>query len=165
MKIEKNTVASVTYALAVDGEPIEKTDEANPLTFLVGVGAMIPGFENQLLGKSVGEEYSIQVSPAEGYGEIDPQAIVDLSKDIFKVDGVINEEILQLGNKVPMQDQNGNPLNGVIIDIADTTVKMDFNHEMAGKTLDFEGKVVEVREATEEELAHGHVHGPGGHDH
>lgn len=165
MKIEKNTVASVTYALAVDGEPIEQTDEANPLTFLVGVGAMIPGFENQLLGKSVGDEYSIKVSPAEGYGEIDPQAIVDLSKDIFKVDGVINEDLLQLGNKVPMQDQDGNPLHGVIIDIADTTVKMDFNHEMAGKTLDFEGKVVDVREATAEELAHGHVHGPNGHQH
>lgn len=165
MKIEKNTVASVSYALAVDGEPVEKTDEANPLTFLVGVGAMIPGFENQLLGKAVGEEYSIKVSPEEGYGEVDPQAIVDLSKDIFKVDGAVNEDLLQLGNKVPMQDQEGNPLHGIIIDIADTTVKMDFNHEMAGKTLDFEGKVVEVREATAEELEHGHVHGPGGHQH
>ena len=165
MKIEKHTVASVTYALAVDGEPIEKADEANPLTFLVGVGMMIPGFENQLLGKKVGDDYSITVSPEEGYGEADPQAIVDLSKDVFKVDGQINEELLQLGNKVPMQDQSGNPLNGVIIDIADTTVKMDFNHEMAGKTLDFEGKILDIRAATAEEIEHGHVHGPGGHQH
>ena len=165
MKIEKNTVASVTYALAVDGEHVEKTDEANPLTFLVGVGAMIPGFENQLMGKAMGDEYSINVAPAEGYGEIDPQAIVDLSKDMFKVEGEINEDLLQLGNKVPMQDQEGNPLNGIIIDIADTTVKMDFNHEMAGKTLAFEGKIVEVREASAEELEHGHVHGPDGHEH
>lgn len=165
MKIDKHSVTSVTYALEVEGELIEKADDTNPLTFLVGVGAMIPGFENQLLGKSTGETYDITVSPEEGYGTVDPKAIVDLSKDIFVVDGQLQEDMLVEGNVIPLQDQNGNPLQGVVKEIGDDTVKMDFNHQFAGKTLKFKGEVLEVRPATKEEIDHGHVHGPGGHHH
>src|SRR5690606_41830759 len=85
MKIQKDHVASLTYTLKIDDELIEKTDSSNPLTFLVGVGAMIPGFERQLLGKEVGEQYDFTVTPEEGYGAIDPNAIVDLSKEVFVV--------------------------------------------------------------------------------
>lgn len=165
MKIDKHTVASVTYTLEVDGELVEKTDQSNPLTFLVGVGMMIPGFEQQLLGKQAGDTYDITVQPEEGYGDTDPQAIVDLPKDVFKIDGELQEDMLVEGNIIPMQDQNGNPLQGVILEVGESTVKLDFNHMLAGKTLHFSGEVLEVRQATQEEISHGHVHGPGGHHH
>lgn len=165
MKIDKHSVASVTYALEVEGELIEKTDKKNPLTFLVGVGSMIPGFEQQLLGKQSGDNYDITVSPEEGYGTVDPKAIVDLSKDVFVVDGQLQEELLVEGNVIPLQDQDGNPLQGVVKSIGEDSVKMDFNHQFAGKTLHFKGEIVEVRPATKEEINHGHVHGPGGHHH
>ena len=73
--------------------------------------------------------------------------------------------MLKIGNVIPMQDQNGNPLRGTVKEIADTTVKMDFNHTLAGQELHFTGQIVDLREGTEEEISHGHVHGPGGHQH
>lgn len=165
MKIDKHTVASVTYTLKVDGELVEQTDKENPLTFLVGVGMMIPGFENQLMGKEAGDKYEITVAPAEGYGEKDPEAIVDLPKDVFKVEGQLQEDMLVEGNVIPLQDQSGHPLQGVVVEVAEDTVKMDLNHRLAGQTLNFTGEVLEVRPATEEEISHGHVHGAGGHQH
>lgn len=165
MKIDKNTVVTVTYTLKVDGELVEQTNKENPLTFLAGVGMMIPGFENQLVGKEPGDQYDITVQPEEGYGETDPEAIVDLPKDIFKVDGQIQEDMLVVGNIIPLQDQNGHPLQGVVLEVGDDTVKMDLNHRLSGKTLHFTGEVLEVRPATEDEISHGHVHGPGGHHH
>lgn len=165
MKIDKNTVASVTYALEVEGELVEKTDKSNPLTFLVGVGMMIPGFEQQLVGKQPGDNYDITVQPEDAYGESDPQAIVDLPKDVFKVDGELQDDLLVEGNVIPLQDQNGSPLQAVVLEVGEDTVKMDFNHMLAGKTLHFKGEIVDVREATAEEINHGHVHGPDGHHH
>lgn len=165
MKIAKHTVASLTYSLRVDGEFVEETTKENPLVFLAGVGAMIPGFEKQLMGKQKGDNYNFEVSPEEGYGEIDKEAIIDVSKEIFKVDGVLQEELLQVGREIPLQDQNGRPLRGIVLDVAQNTVKLDFNHRLAGKTLNFSGEIVDVREASEDEISHGHVHGPGGHHH
>ena len=165
MKIDKHTVASVTYALKVEGELVEQTDKSNPLTFLVGVGTMIPGFEEQLVGKEPGDKYDITVQPEDAYGESDPQAIVDLPKDVFKVNGELQEDLLVEGNVIPLQDQNGSPLQAVVLEVGEDTVKMDFNHMLAGKTLHFSGEVVEVRKASQEEISHGHVHGPGGHHH
>jgi FKBP-type peptidyl-prolyl cis-trans isomerase SlyD len=165
MKIDKHTVASVTYSLDVDGEHVETTDKSNPLTFLVGVGSMIPGFEQQLVGKETGDKYDITVTPEEGYGAPNPEAIVDLPKDVFKIDGELQEDMLVEGNIIPLQDQQGNPMQGVVLEVGGDTVKMDLNHQLAGKTLHFSGEVLEVREATKEEIAHGHVHGPDGHHH
>jgi len=165
MEIAKHTVATVTYSLRIDGELVEETGKEKPLTFLAGVGMMIPGFENQLIGKKQGDAYNITVPPAEGYGEVEPKAIVDLSKDIFKTDDGLRQDLLQIGNVVQMQDQQGNPLDGVVLEVGDDTVKMDFNHRLAGKTLSFSGEVLGVREATSDEIEHGHVHGPDGHQH
>ena len=164
MKITKHTVPSVTYSLRIDNELIEETSKENPLVFVVGTGGMIPGFEQQLEGLEAGQNYEFLVNPAEGYGEIDPQAIVDIPKDIFTTEGKESENLV-VGNTIPIQDHQGHPLNGVVLEIGDDTVKMDFNHELAGKALNFSGQVLEVREATEEEISHGHVHGPGGHHH
>lgn len=165
MKIDKHTVATVTYSLDIEGEHVETADKSKPLTFLVGAQSMIPGFEQQLLGKEPGDPYDITVSPEEGYGAPNPEAVVDLPKDVFKVEGELQEDLLVEGNVIPLQDQQGNPMQGVVLEIGEDTVKMDLNHPLAGKTLHFTGEVLDVREATEEEIAHGHVHGPGGHQH
>lgn len=165
MKISKNTVASLTYALKVEGELVEETDKNNPLVFLVGAGSMIPGFERQLMGKESGERYNFTIEPEEGYGDVDPNAVVDLSKDIFMVNDQLQEDMLIVGNVVPMQDQHGHPLQGVVVEVGDETVKMDFNHRLAGKSLEFSGEILDVRQATSDEVSHGHVHGAGGHHH
>ncbi|MFC2125924.1 peptidylprolyl isomerase [Bacteroidota bacterium] len=165
MKIAKNTVPSVTYSINVDGEVIDQADKSNPLTFLMGAGSMIPGFERQLEGLSKGDSYQFTVQPEEGYGDIDQDVIVDIPKNIFIVEGELKDDLLFVGNSVPMQDNQGNPLEGIILEIGDDTVKMDFNHQLAGKVLDFSGEIIDVREAAEEEISHGHIHGPGDHHH
>ncbi len=165
MNIEKNTVPSVTYTLVVEGEVVDKAEKENPLSFIYGIGAMIPGFEKNLEGLSAGEKYEFSLQPDEAYGEYDLAAIVDLPITTFEVDGQVQWDMLKVGQMVPMQDQNGNPLNGKILEVSDEKIKMDFNHVLAGKTLNFTGEVLDVRQATEDELAHGHVHGPGGHQH
>lgn len=165
MKIDKHTVASVTYTLSIEGQEIEQAGKDNPLTFLVGVGSMIPGFENQLLGKNPGDNYDITVKPEEGYGEVNQDAIAYLPIDVFKVDGELQEDMLVPGMVIPLQDQDGNPMEATVVEVEEERVKMDFNHMLAGKTLNFTGEVLEVREASAEEIDHGHVHGPEGHQH
>ena len=163
--IEKNSVVTVTYKLKINGDLVEEAKQDEPLVYLSGVGAMIPGFENQLNGKKVGESYKIVISPDEGYGEFNDTAIVDLDNKTFEVDGGIPEDMLKLGNSIPMQDEDGNPMEGVIIEIKKESVVLDFNHPLAGKVLEFEGEILSVRTATPEEINHKHVHGPGGVEH
>jgi len=164
MKISKHTVPSVTYSLRIDGELIEETSKENPFVFLMGVGGMIPGFERQLKGLESGQSYEFTIEPSEGYGEVDPEAIVTIPKDIFKEKGKVNKSLV-VGNTIPLQDHQGHPMNGVVLEISDDTVKMDFNHQLAGKTLNFSGEILDIRAATQEEISHGHIHGPGGHHH
>jgi FKBP-type peptidyl-prolyl cis-trans isomerase SlyD len=165
MKIAKNAVVSVAYELTVEGNVMDKSQDGEPLVFLSGVGAMIPGFESQLQGLAKGEPYKISIEPKDGYGEYNPEAIVTLPQDTFKVEGELQKDILFVGNIIPMQDQNGNPMEGEVKEILETEVKLDFNHKLSGKTLEFVGEIIDVREATTEELEHGHVHGEGGHQH
>ena len=126
---------------------------------------MIPEFERQLAGKQAGDEHSFGIPSADAYGEVNPQAVVQVPKESFMVDGKLAEDVLKIGNRVPMMDQNGNRLNGLISAIGDDAVTVDFNHPMAGQDLYFSIQVESVREATAEEIDHGHVHGPGGHQH
>lgn len=169
MKIENNKVVSVTYKLEANpaGQEkahIETADKDHPLTFLFGSGGLIPAFEENLQGKITGDKFSFSINAADGYGEIENEALVDLPLDIFKVDGVVDMSILKTGNIVPMTDRDGNRIDGKVIAIGGETVKMDFNHPLAGHQLHFSGEVIEVREATEEELTHGHAH-TGEHGH
>ncbi|NJN26282.1 MAG: peptidylprolyl isomerase [Cyclobacteriaceae bacterium] len=165
MKIAKHTVPSVTYTLMVDGEVVDMAKEDKPLAFIQGIGMMVPGFEKNLEGLTAGTKYEFRLSPEEAYGEYNQEAVIDLPMDTFKVDGQIKKDMLNVGQVVPMQDQNGNPLNGTILEVGDSSVKMDFNHMLAGKELNFTGEILEVRQATQDELDHGHIHGPGGHHH
>jgi FKBP-type peptidyl-prolyl cis-trans isomerase SlyD len=114
---------------------------------------MLPKFESHLAGLKEGEPFEIRLSKNDAYGEINKDAIVDLPKSVFLVDGKFDDELIAVGNTVPMMSSNGQRLNGLVLDINDENIKMDFNHPLAGDDLYFSGKVLEVREASDEELA------------
>jgi FKBP-type peptidyl-prolyl cis-trans isomerase SlyD len=163
MKIAENKVVTVTYELhanlpAEDRKHIETADAANPLKFLYGVGMMIPGFEHGLEGKSKGDSFSFTIAPEDAYGAAEQDALVKLPIDIFKVDDVVDFNLLKIGNMLPMSDGQGNVMNGKVMSYDDALVTMDFNHPLADHTLHFEGVIIEVRDASPEEIEHGHVH-------
>ena len=153
MKVENSKMVSVHYTLTVDGQIADQSREGQPLQFICGTGMLLPKFEGAIMGKEAGEKVSFTLAPADGYGEIVPEAIVDLPKNIFMIDGKLAEEMLFVGNQIPMSDSQGNRMLGVVKEVAEETVKMDFNHPMAGKTLNFDVEVVEVRDVTPEDLA------------
>jgi len=111
------------------------------------------------MGLAVGDPFQFLLNSEDAYGPVIESAIVPVPKNIFVIDGKIDDNILQVGNMIPMMDGEGRRLNGVVTEIKEEVVIMDFNHPMAGNDLHFTGKVTEIREATEEELSHGHVHG------
>ncbi len=168
MQITKNKVVSLSYILKRDndqGEIIEETRAGDPLVFLYGIGQMLPKFEEHLSTLKTGDDFEFTLSSDEAYGEMDQDAIIDLDKSIFMVDGKIDDEMLAIGNVIPMRDDQGHMLQGIVVNVTNESVRMDFNHPMAGNTLHFTGNVIEVREATAEEISHGHAHGAGGHHH
>ena len=155
MKISKNKFVSVAYVLRLkgfDGEVVEETEKDHPLEFIFGSGKMIKMFENHLEGLEKGNDFKFEIKAEDAYGDIVDENIVDLPKELFKVNGVISEEMLTIGNSIPMQDPHGNRFTGLVLEVEDNTVKIDFNHQLAGEDLYFSGKVLEVRDATEEEI-------------
>lgn len=168
MKVGNQKVVSLTYELRendAQGALIQKVEKDRPFVYLFGVGGLLPKFEESLDGLSVGEKFSFELSADDGYGQPSQEAIIDLDKKIFEVDGKIDEKLLQLGSSITMQDQDGNPLDGIVLEITDSKVKMDFNHPLAGMDLHFSGDILDIRDASDEEISHGHVHGPHGHHH
>ena len=152
MKVENSKMVAVNYTLTVDGQIADKNPEGKPLEFVCGAGMLLPKFEGALMGKEPGDKVSFTLEPADGYGEIIAEAIVELPKNIFMIDGKIAEEILFEGNIVPMSDAEGHRMNGIIRAVKEDTVTMDFNHPLAGKTVRYTGKVVFVRDATAEDM-------------
>ena len=169
MLAEDKTVVSLTYELREkneEGTLIQKVDETRPFAFLFGSGNVIKGFEENLQGKTTGDNFSFGVPTDEAYGPIREEAVLDLSREIFNLSDKDKEsEMLQPGNMIPMRDQDGNPLEGKVLETSDKSVKMDFNHPLAGLDLHFSGSILEVRKATADEISHGHVHGAGGVEH
>jgi len=168
MQITKNTIVSLSYVLKRDdanGEIIEETKDGDPLVFLYGNGQMLPKFEENLGTLKTGDVFEFTLGIDDAYGELDQDAVIDLDKTIFLIDGKTDDELLTVGNVIPMRDDQGHMLQGTVVSISDDTVRMDFNHPMAGNILHFKGNVIEVRTATDEELSHGHAHGAGGHQH
>lgn len=156
MKIGKNKMVSLTYDLHYDdvtGEMIEQATSEKPLSFVFGTGLMLPKFEEHLEGYEVGNPFEISLQDVDAYGELDENAIVDLPKHLFFIDGEFDEEMVAIGNSVPMMSTSGQRLNGLVLEISDDIVKMDFNHPLAGENLFFKGQITEVREATDEEIA------------
>jgi FKBP-type peptidyl-prolyl cis-trans isomerase SlyD len=156
MKIGKNKMVSLTYDLHYDdaqGEMIEQATSEKPLSFVFGSGLMLPKFESYLEGLQAGNPFEISLQDVDAYGELDENAIVDLPKHIFFIDGEFDEEMIAEGNSVPMMSTSGQKLNGLVLEITDDIVKMDFNHPLAGESLFFKGDILEVREATDAEIA------------
>lgn len=163
MQISQDTVVAVHYKLDVDGTQLDASGD-QALVYLHGHGMMIPGFEKNLNNLNEGDKYDFTLEPSEGYGDYNEQAIVDLDKGIFLVDGTMSTEVF-VGAQLQLTNQDGQPMVGVVTKIEDDKVQMDFNHQLAGKKLHFSGHIESVRKATDEEISHGHVHGPGGHSH
>lgn len=156
LEIGKYSMVTLTYDLRIDdenGEMIEQATEERPLQFLYGAGVMLPKFESQLAGLREGEPFTIKLSKNDAYGEVNHDAVVELPRHVFLVNGRFDEDLISVGNTVPMMSSNGQRLNGLVLEVTDEHVKMDFNHPLAGEDLYFAGKVLEVREATDEEIA------------
>ena len=158
MKIEQNKVVEFCYELEVDGQVVDHTTKERPLDYIHGTGSLLPKLEAHIEGMEPGATFDVTLSPADGYGEVDPSRIIDLPKAAFEVNGEIREDLLVPGTTIPMMNSMGGVIPGVVLEVTEDSVKMDLNHQMAGKTLHFKGEVLSVREATEKELTEG-LHG------
>lgn len=159
MTIGKEKVVCVTYDLRLDsheGEVIEQTSSEKPLEFVFGTGNMLEKFEENLSELKVEDKFQFKLDCEDAYGQPSEEQIIELQKKMFEVDGEIQQGVLEVGNVVPMQDQQGNRFNGLVSEVKDNTVLMDFNHPLAGEDLYFTGTVIDIREATEEEVESGH---------
>ena len=156
-EIQNDTVARVHYTgtFPDSGETFDTSVGGDPLTFLVGHKGMIPGFERELMGATAGEKRSFTLEPEDAYGQPSDQLVQEVPRGMFPEDMPLDLGMMLMSDAGPFR----------IVAITDDNVKCDFNPPMAGKTLHFEVEVVEVRTATEDEIDHGHVHGPGGHEH
>ena len=158
MKITANAVVEFSYDLEVDGQIVDKTTKEKPLDYIHGTGGLLPKLEAHIEGMEPGDKFEITLSPADGYGEVNPDMIIDLPKSAFEVNGEVREDLLVPGNTIPMLNSMGGVIPGVVLEVNEDSVKMDLNHQMAGKTLHFTGEILTVREATEKELTEG-LHG------
>lgn len=160
MNIAQHTVVSLHYTLKDgDGRLLDTSEGRQPLVYLHGVGALIPGLEKELDGKTTGDKLNAVIPPEEGYGSRRDDLLKVVSKDGFQ-----GEEEMTVGMQVQLQTEHG-PAIATISKIEGNDVTLDLNHPLADLTLHFDVEVIEVREATEDEISHGHVHGPGGHQH
>ncbi|HNX87843.1 MAG TPA: peptidylprolyl isomerase [Paludibacteraceae bacterium] len=157
MKIEINKVVDAEYELYVDGENgepelMERATPEQPLNFIYGVGMMLPKFEENLNGLQKDDNFEFTIKNEDAYGEYDDDAVVELERAVFEIDGKLDEEMVFEGNIVPLMDNEGNRLQAQVVSVTDTHVTVDLNHPLAGETLHFKGKVLGVRDATEQEL-------------
>jgi FKBP-type peptidyl-prolyl cis-trans isomerase SlyD len=161
MIVSKDKVVSLTYELRLgdnEGEVVESLTKEEPLSFIYGGGGLLPKFEENINGLKIGDSFNFGLLSHEAYGAVNKDAIVDVPLQAFEIDGKIEEKLLQPGSKIPMQDSSGNKLVGVVKEVTNDRVRMDFNHPLAGSDLYFSGSITEIREASEEELKHGHLH-------
>jgi len=161
MQITKNTVVTLEYTLKdKDGTLIDQSSGDEAFVFIHGVGGIIPGLETALEGKSAGDALSVEIEPEEAYGQRDDALVAEVPLDRFEGAGEI-----QAGMQFQTADEDGTPRIVTVVKVEGDTVTVDSNHPLAGIDLCFDVKVLDLREATAEELEHGHVHGPGGHEH
>lgn len=161
MTIAPNNVVTLTYKLHTmeNGEKtfVEEAGKDNPLDFLYGVGMMLPKFEENIAGLKAGDAVDFELAAEDAYGEVNEQAVTTLPVDMFQESG-----IPAIGQILPLQDNQGNQFRGKVTEVSPEAIVVDLNHPMAGQDLHFAIEVLAVREATSEELSHGHSHGPDG---
>ena len=158
MKIEQNKVVEFCYELEVDGQIVDRTTKERPLDYIHGTGSLLPKLEAHIEGMEPGATFDVTLAPADAYGEVEQERIIDLPKAAFEINGEVREDLLVPGNTIPMLNGSGAVIPGVVLEVTADSVKMDLNHQMAGKTLHFTGEILTVREATEKELTEG-LHG------
>jgi len=156
--VQDGLVVSMEYTLSVDGEVLDSSKDAGPLQFLAGYDNIVPGLEREMVGMKIGESKDVLVLPEDGYGEFDEEAFMEVPRSEFPADMEL-EEGLELG----VSDEDGQQQLAFVESFNDETVRLDFNHPLAGAELQFNVKVVALREATKEELDHGHAHEEGHH--
>ena len=153
LTVENNIVVTLEYTLKVDDEVIEDTQETEPIQFLQGTGQVLPALEGQLYGMAVGDKKELVLTPEEGYGMIDEDAIADYDRSEFP-----KEIPLQPGVELELKDQDEEVHYARIVAVDDNNVRLDFNPPLAGKSLHFSIRIVSLRTATDEEIEHGHAH-------
>src|SRR5215207_3811785 len=158
--VQKDVVVSMEYTLQVDDEEIDSSKGQDPLQFLVGHGNIISGLEREMVGMKVGDSKDVVIPPADGYGEYDEEAFMSVPRAEFPKDMPLEE-----GVELTVKDDSGQARYARIETIDGDTITLNFNHPLAGDELHFNVKVVGLREPTEEELEHGHVHQGGEHHH
>ena len=157
--VQDGVVVSMEYTLHVDGEQLDTSEGQGPLQFLVGYGNVIAGLESEMMGMKVGDSKDVVVQPENGYGEFDDEAFMNVSKKDFPKDMP-----LEVDTELTVRDEEGHARYARVDGVEGDSVRLDFNHPLAGAELHFDVKVVALREPSEEELDHGHVH-EGGHHH
>jgi len=157
--IENDVVVTMDYELIVDGELIDSSEEDGPIEFLQGYENIVIGLERALYGHKVGDSISVTVSPEDGYGEYDEEAVIEVPRDEFPDDFTPEP-----GMELEVRDEEDETHEATILDVTDDVVVLDFNHPLAGETLQFHVTITGLRAATSEELEHGHVH-EAGHSH
>jgi FKBP-type peptidyl-prolyl cis-trans isomerase SlyD len=161
MKIAKDRVVELEYRLHLgDGQVIDSSEPGKPLSYLHGRGQIVPGLEGALEGLDIGEAKQVVVAPAQGYGEHDARGLQEVPRTMFPADTQLSP-----GMRLAAQTDSGEVIPIGIHEVKGQTVIVDLNHPLAGKTLHFDVTVHGVRDATAEELTHGHAHGPEGHEH
>ena len=157
--VQDGVVVSIEYTLKVDDEVVDSSDGHGPLQFLAGHGNIVPGLESEMQGMKIGDSKDVVVAPANGYGEYDDKAFMDVPSSQFPKDMPVEVDL-----ELTVRDDSGEGRYARIESIEGETVRLNFNHPLAGDELHFNVKVVALREPTDEELDHGHVH-EGGHHH
>lgn len=151
--IDDEVVVSLKYTLTVDGEVVDSADENEPIQFIQGFGQIIPGLERELYSMAVGQSKKVVVSPEDGYGDLDAEAVMEIPRSEMP-----DDIPLEVGIELDIVNEDDEELTAVIKEVKDDVVVLDFNHPLAGKKLEFDITVVDLRQPTEEELEHGHVH-------
>ena len=162
MNVEANKVVSFHYSVSDGGaEPVDSSRErGEPLTILIGHGNIIPGLEQALIGHAVGDRFEVSVEPAQAYGERRANFTQRVPKKYFD-----HPESLRPGDATMLNTREAGPRTVVVHKIGSSVIDVDLNHPLAGKTLAFDIEITDIRDATEEEIAHRHAHGAGGHEH
>lgn len=155
MRIEPNRAGIIAYRIHINnqhGELLEEASVQSPRTMLFGTGRLMKSFEEKLSGLRSGDQFEFVIPAAEAFGDYKEEMLMELPLTAFMVNGELRQGTLEVGRTVPMMDSEGNPFDGRVIEIRESSVMMDFNHPLAGKSLFTTGEIINVREATYEEL-------------